>query len=625
MYFFEYSRECIQSQCPVVARIVRSLADGSNQNSHYCKNMCLQSKDFSSTEVFSTTQCGFGLRILQPVPANSIIIEYLGEVLTSSECNDRMSEYTAGDDFYFASLGSGLFLDAKMMGSDARYANHSCDPNCELQKWTVMGESRIALVSKYDLQAGAEITYNYQYFADDFEGSAHMKRQICKCGAENCAGTIGGKVKPSVANTVRSKAEAVLNGGTKRHSRQALEALLETVRESITDLEESRNLQERISEILQHASDWILQYESIVGQKGGGGLVEQDSVRQLLLAAPTVIQLEQINALETLLKKAEKVEKKLLDLSRNKSKSSRCDVLGAGTEPNEGITLVPINEHGEFRLSWDEGLSLCKDILAALPIQCNYVSLLIDAYGHLNTWCRHWLLAIVPEAVQKQHSRPPALSSYSAVERVIAAYMHTMGSHETNMDHINDVYMLSQCFEMRLNDFIVRRKLETFPANIHSGKKFIGSSSGTLEGPIESAIHTTTRFICERADVFPTTVSAALKLVDVEGLIPKEKAVAVKQNKRGKSQESEDLLYCVCRQTTSNFSRCDFETVNTSSSSSCSSSTSSGKLLMMQCEVCEDWYHPICIQSMDALSTNSVTAKRERVPHTQFIHSSSVP
>lgn len=30
-------------------------------------------------------------------------------------------------------------LDAKRMGSVARFANHSCEPNCDLQKWSVLG------------------------------------------------------------------------------------------------------------------------------------------------------------------------------------------------------------------------------------------------------------------------------------------------------------------------------------------------------------------------------------------------------------------------------------------------------------------------------------------------------
>ena len=579
--------------------------------------MCLQSKAFIPTEVFSTAQCGYGLRILQPAPANSIIIEYLGEVITSTECKERMSDYTAGDDFYFASLGSGLFLDAKMMGSDARYSNHSCDPNCELQKWTVMDESRIALVSKCDLPAGTEITYNYQYFADDFEGSAHMKRQTCKCGAENCAGTIGGKVKPSLVNSVRMKAETMLNGGSKRQTRQALEALLESVKENIPNLDECLALQGRIIEILQHASDWTLQYESTVGNnKAEGVLVDQATARQLLETAPTIIHLEQVSALEAQLKKVEKVERKLQNLSHNynssKSNERSQDVLAADTETIEGDKLAPLGEHGEIRLSWDDFLTLCKDILTTLPIRCNYVGLLIRAYYELNAWCRQWLLPIVPEAVQKQFEKPPSLSSCAVVDRLIAAYMHTIDGQFTEMVRTNYVYILSQCFEMRLNDFIVRRTLEKLGPNIQSAKKFIGSTNGSLEGPVDGAVHSTvTRFICERADIFPTAVSEALKSIGDEGLAPKQKPAKAKQSKRGSSQESDDLLYCICRQTVSNFSRCDYEALNASSSSS---SQSVGKLLMMQCEVCEDWYHPMCIQAMDALSTNGVTAKRERVP-----------
>jgi SET domain len=37
-------------------------------------------------------------------------------------------------------------LDAKNMGSVARFANHSCEPNCELQKWSVLGNPTVELV-----------------------------------------------------------------------------------------------------------------------------------------------------------------------------------------------------------------------------------------------------------------------------------------------------------------------------------------------------------------------------------------------------------------------------------------------------------------------------------------------
>lgn len=40
------------------------------------------------------------------------------------------------------------------MGSEARFANHSCSPNCVLQKWSVLGETRVVLVAARDISVG---------------------------------------------------------------------------------------------------------------------------------------------------------------------------------------------------------------------------------------------------------------------------------------------------------------------------------------------------------------------------------------------------------------------------------------------------------------------------------------
>jgi hypothetical protein len=132
------------------------------------------------------------------VPAKTILCEYLGEVITSDDCKRRITGYEKNEDFYFAGLGEGLVLDAKNCGSVARFANHSCNPSCELQKWTVLGEIRIVLVSKRKLFLDDEITYNYNYFDDGLENEMRMKRQPCKCASPNCCGTIGGRVEPVV-------------------------------------------------------------------------------------------------------------------------------------------------------------------------------------------------------------------------------------------------------------------------------------------------------------------------------------------------------------------------------------------------------------------------------------------
>jgi histone-lysine N-methyltransferase SETD2 len=40
-------------------------------------------------------------------------------------------------------------------GNTARFINHSCDPNCETQKWMVQGELAIGLFTLRKIKAGA--------------------------------------------------------------------------------------------------------------------------------------------------------------------------------------------------------------------------------------------------------------------------------------------------------------------------------------------------------------------------------------------------------------------------------------------------------------------------------------
>ena len=54
----------------------------------------------------------------------------------------------AQEHFYFLTLDRDSILDAHRKGSIARFANHSCDPNAETQKWTVRGQLRIGIFAR---------------------------------------------------------------------------------------------------------------------------------------------------------------------------------------------------------------------------------------------------------------------------------------------------------------------------------------------------------------------------------------------------------------------------------------------------------------------------------------------
>lgn len=48
-----------------------------------------------------------------------------------------MEQYFSHSGQYCLNLDSGMVIDSYRMGNEARFINHSCEPNCEMQKWWV--------------------------------------------------------------------------------------------------------------------------------------------------------------------------------------------------------------------------------------------------------------------------------------------------------------------------------------------------------------------------------------------------------------------------------------------------------------------------------------------------------
>ena len=72
-------------------------------------------------------------------------------------------DYSKEHHHYCLNLDSGLVIDGYRMGNLSRFVNHSCEPNCEVQKWNVNGCYRMGLFSVKDIAAGAELSYDYNF------------------------------------------------------------------------------------------------------------------------------------------------------------------------------------------------------------------------------------------------------------------------------------------------------------------------------------------------------------------------------------------------------------------------------------------------------------------------------
>jgi SET domain-containing protein len=55
----------------------------------------------------------------------------------------------------------------RLRGNSSRFINHSCDPNCELQKWNVRGFTHIGIVAIQDIPSGTSLSYDYQFATGD--------------------------------------------------------------------------------------------------------------------------------------------------------------------------------------------------------------------------------------------------------------------------------------------------------------------------------------------------------------------------------------------------------------------------------------------------------------------------
>ncbi|KAF8245151.1 hypothetical protein K440DRAFT_556444 [Wilcoxina mikolae CBS 423.85] len=160
-----------------------------------CRNQRFQKCDYANVSVFKTEKKGYGLRADTDINQGRFIYEYVGEVIDEPRFHTRNAKYpTMGvKHFYFMSLEKDQFIDATMKGSIARFVNHSCNPNCETEKWVVGNKFRMGIFAKRDIKAGEELAFDYNV---DRYGA---EKQPCYCGEPNCLGYIGGKTQTNSA------------------------------------------------------------------------------------------------------------------------------------------------------------------------------------------------------------------------------------------------------------------------------------------------------------------------------------------------------------------------------------------------------------------------------------------
>jgi len=130
---------------------------------------------------------GFGIFAKTGIPKETRIIEYLGERITKAEADRRgpiLIEYAkkhkqSGAVYIFV-LNKKYDIDGHVSYNTAKYINHSCAPNCEVD--VIRGH--IWVIALRDILKDEELFYNYGYDLDTYD------EHPCFCKSSCCAGFI---------------------------------------------------------------------------------------------------------------------------------------------------------------------------------------------------------------------------------------------------------------------------------------------------------------------------------------------------------------------------------------------------------------------------------------------------
>eukprot|EP00934_Nitzschia_sp_Nitz4_P008455 Nitzschia sp. Nitz4//scaffold80_size88189//18388//23841//NITZ4_005082-RA/size88189-processed-gene-0.12-mRNA-1//1//CDS//3329558615//8445//frame0 len=150
-----------------------------------CGNRRIQRKQWKSLQIFDADKKGKGLKVMEDVRKGDFVAEYVGRAVPKNYLSTLFQRYASERKLYIMALDSDVYLDARKAGGIARYINHSCDPNCVVERWKVRGILRAAVIASRDIPAGTELSFDYQW--ERKRGRAPTK---CHCGAPTCRGTL---------------------------------------------------------------------------------------------------------------------------------------------------------------------------------------------------------------------------------------------------------------------------------------------------------------------------------------------------------------------------------------------------------------------------------------------------
>ena len=112
---------------------------------------------------------GLGLFAGSSIPKGACVIEYVGRQISREEMYSSNSRY-------LFEINSRKTIDGAPRWNKARYINHSCRPNCEIE----IAKGRVWIFARRNIKVGEELGYDY--------GEAYVNAYLSgKCLCAKCA------------------------------------------------------------------------------------------------------------------------------------------------------------------------------------------------------------------------------------------------------------------------------------------------------------------------------------------------------------------------------------------------------------------------------------------------------
>lgn len=144
-------------------------------------------------EMRSSPIHGNGVFAIADIPEGAEIIEYAGKRLTHARADHKYGGTSITGHTFLFTLNDDYVIDGNQDGNDARWINHSCDPNCEAildENEADPKRSRVFIEAIRAIKPGEELTYDYGITLAERHTPRLKKIWACRCGSKKCTGTM---------------------------------------------------------------------------------------------------------------------------------------------------------------------------------------------------------------------------------------------------------------------------------------------------------------------------------------------------------------------------------------------------------------------------------------------------